>query len=373
MNRKAMCVAAAIAASFAMAGCGQGKGDGGVNVNVGVAGLMEYQHFCFTWALYQEGPQGWVLVDAMDRPLCAASGLDHLWSYASCYDGQRFIVAYEVTFYDQDNLVGTASGTSGGGANDICVKSADAETSALFQFRNEGNAGGANVSVDIDQVCTNDKAVIEHERAVSALWVQPDECTEGTPDSYCVLGSGCGLRTVRYGITADGLTRFLFNDSATTMWWSVYYLIFEPVVPPDVLILQHSPYVLNHELSMGNIQRYEQRTGVAFRYDSSAQGIGVGFINLEGEELKIVFDLTGTCNAGINLDASMQTLVAPQCPEELMLLGAIPAGGSAFTLVLQCGGGGFEFVSCDARGMPGGICATINAKHAPPAPVECSD
>jgi hypothetical protein len=38
------------------------------------------------------------------------------------------------------------------------------------------------------------------------------------------------------------------------------------------------------------------------------------------------------------------------------LLGAIPAGGSAFTLVLQCSAGGFQFVDCNARGVPGGIC-----------------
>jgi hypothetical protein len=350
MNRKLMCVAAAIAAAFAIAGCGQTNGDGGIKMDVGVANLLDNQHFCFTWALYQEAPGGWTLIDQENDPICAADGMDTADSIASCYDGRKFIVAYEVTYYDENGQIGTATGTSGGGENDVCVKNADVPTSVLFQFRNEGNAGGADLYVNIDQICTNDKLVFDNDRVISAVWVQPDECTEGEPDSYCVLGAGCGLETVRYGITADGLTRFLFNESAQddSLAWKLFYLYFEPVVPMDTLVLQHSPYVLHHEYSMGALERAELNAGVVFRYDSAA-GISIGFVKLEGDKLKIIFDLDGTCNAGIDMDAQEQELTAP-CPG--MLLGAIPAGGSDFTLVMQCNSGGFAFVGCDATADP---------------------
>ncbi len=356
MNRKAWCVAAAIAAAFAIAGCGPSTGGGGVKVGASVAGLAETQHFCFTWALYQEAPGGWTLVDQITEPICADNGVDYLDSFATCYDGRRFIVAYEVTYYDQEGQIGTATGTSGGGADDICVKNADAETTVLFQFRNEGVAGGVNPQVNIDQICTNDKAVFENGHAVSAVWVQPDECGSGDPDGYCVLGSGCGLETIRYGKTLDGLTRFIYSESEETASWALYYLFFEPVVPMDTLILQHSPYVLHHELGSAGITRDEPNATVVFRFDCPLLGINVGVISLVGDQLDILFDL-GDCNGAADaLEASRQTLAAPACSGTVSLLGAIPAGGSAFTLVLQCSAGGFQFVDCDARGMPGGIC-----------------
>jgi hypothetical protein len=342
-----------------MTACPTEKGDGGINVSVDVSGLLSDQSFCMTWALYQAQGDGWDLIDARLDPICASGGDDFLSDFATCYDGLRFLVRYDLTFYGPDGQeLGTAEATSGGGPDDVCQKNTDTDSWALVQFNNEGNAGGVNPGVEIDQVCSNDKIECENGELVSALWLQPDDCEEGTPDSFCALAFGEGLTTVRTGVTLDGLTRYIFSTAGPEYFWSAFYLAFDPGLEPGVLHLYNSPWVLGHVSADGYGYGRFEFDGVlgSFRFDNPDGSISVGFVYHFDGVVFIVYDHTGGCDTELSLDAQVQIIPTPECVNLAVdSLGVIETGGSTFSLVFDCEGDLIE-IPCDANGLNGGIC-----------------
>lgn len=337
-----------------VAACGT-SGDGRVLMDVSVAGLTEEQNFCFTWQVFQlDETQQWVLVDQETEPVCGQRGVDTKSSLATCYGGRRFLVAYHVTFYEGGASLGTASGTSGGLEEDVCRMNHDTPSAALFQFGNMGDVGGVNPGILIDQVCSNDKLQVEDGRLVTALWLQPDECTENAvPDSYCTLGRGSGLTTLRHGLSADGKIRFVFGESSLDAYWNLFYLSFEPDIPAGALVLEHNPWVLEHFLVSGAYGRtLIDDAVVSFRYEGSVPS--VGFVYFDGATMTVVSDQTGDCDGPISLDAQIEDVELPACSGSLVFMGAVPNGVSSFELVLRCGAE-LQFIGCDALGA-GAIC-----------------
>jgi hypothetical protein len=205
-----------------------------------------------SWSLFQDDGSGkWYLIDQRAEPVCGDPGDLSLTDFATCYDGQHFLVQYDISVRDANGEIESATATSGGGPGDVCVKNVDTPTNANIQFNQEGNAGGVNPGIDIDHVCSNNKLVQENGEIVSALWLQPDDCQlPGSPDSYCVLGSGSGLETQRTGITLDGSTRFIFSSSALDATWDVIYLSLEAGADGQLMLL-NSPFALHHASNAG--------------------------------------------------------------------------------------------------------------------------
>lgn len=344
----------AAVAAFLMA-CGNTGNEGRVAMEVGVSGLTAEQNFCFTWQLYQLNSEGeWYLVDEMADELCAAQGVDTKSAFGTCYGDQRFMIAYRVTFKDGDAVLGTATGTSGGAERDVCVKNFDTASDALFQFGNQGNVGGVNPGLAVDQVCANDKVQIEDGRGVSALWLQGDECNSALPpDSFCALGTGYDFRTTRVGVTEDGKVRYIFNETSgsTSAYAYLYFVAFEPTVPANTLVLNHNPWALGHELYDGYYAgRWDMpEMAVSYRFDT-ADAIKVGFLYYyeDWDYGILVHDNSGDCNGPVSLDSWYES-VYPGCTGASTLLGAVPNGGSAFSFVFACDGGGLSFTTCDAQ------------------------
>lgn len=346
------------AASLLLAACpAVTDGDGGVEVNLDVAGLLSNQSFCMTWDLYQAKEDGWELIDARTEPICAADGVDYLSDFATCYDGLRFLVRYDITFYGPEGEIGTAQATSGGGPEDLCVKNTDTNTRALVQFNNQGSAGGVNPGIEIDQVCANDKLELEDGQLVSALWLQPEDCEAGIPDEFCAIGFGEGLTTVRTGLTLDGLTRYIFSTAPLDAVFSVFYGAFDAGLEPGVLHLYNSPWILNHYGLGDGVFGRRELEGVfgMFRLDNPSS-ISVGGVALDGEEVVVIYDLTGSCNAAISLDGQEQRFAVPACGQAFAEpLGVIETGGAGFSVIFECQGDLIE-IPCSANGLNGGIC-----------------
>lgn len=125
----------------AASSCGPAA-EGEVDLDVAVNGLAADQHFCFTWELFQPGADGaWAVIDEEPRPVCAAAGTDRSASVGSCHAGARYFVAYRVSFLRDAEVLGTASGISGGTATDVCVRGETLHSSVRFQVGSEGTAG----------------------------------------------------------------------------------------------------------------------------------------------------------------------------------------------------------------------------------------
>lgn len=350
---KAQWIIGALAA-LAMA-CGSNDNQGRVAMEVGVSNLTADQNFCFTWQLHQLNAEGeWYLVDEMQEPVCGQKGEDTESALGTCYGDQRFLITYNVSFFNAGTLVSQAVGTSGGGERDLCVKNHDTSSSALFQFGNEGNVGGVNPGIEIDQVCANDKIEYEDGRPVSALWLQGDACGEGlAPDSFCALGQGWNFRTSRVGVT-DGNVRYVFTEADPEIgFMDIYYLAFEPTVPAGQLILQHNPWRIGHYAYDGYwAERWtlpEMR--FAYRYDAP-DGIKVGFLYFYDGDYggTLVHDGSGDCNGALALDSQYQWAI-PNCTSGAKFIGAVAKGGSAFDIVFQCVEGGLAFLGCDAQNL----------------------
>lgn len=332
------------------------KGDGGLDMGVAMQGLLADQSFCFTWNLFQEDASGkWAMIDQRTDAVCSAPGSDEsLTDFATCYDGQHFMVQYDVSVLDASGaVIGEANATSGGGPNDVCVKNVDTPSEATIQFNNEGSAGGVNPGIDIDQVCSNNKLQLEGSDLVSALWLQPDGCAgTGTPDSFCTLGSGSGISTQRVDFTLDGLTRFIFNSALVGSTWDLIYLAFPADLDLSTLTLLNSPFALHHYSAGLNY-------GVATMTDSIGSwrlGDSVGVINRVDSKIVIDFDLSANCDSDIDLDSHEQVIdLGAQCSGGCDPIGVVAAGDSAFDLVLSCAGD-IMTIPCDARGMGDGIC-----------------
>lgn len=340
--------------------------DGSINMGVSVQGLTANQHFCMTWKLFQEptnGGDAWTLIDERIDPYCAGAGSDTLSDFASCYDARRFLVEYRISFFDGANQVGTAIATSGGGPDDLCAKNTDKNSVAKVQFQNEGTVGGVNPGLEVDQVCSNDKVELENGNIVSALWLQPESCTSGTPDSFCAMAKGDGLSTVRTGITTDGLTRYIFNSAPVDAAWDAWYLSFDPGLSTNTLYLFNSPWVLHHSSDGQNVYGREEATGTlaAWSYDSTeARAVGYAQTLTESgsSKIRIVYDPSAACDSEITRDAQVQELAYPTCPSGTAEpKGAISTGGSTFSLIFACGPGEFAAIACDAQGIGGAICA----------------
>lgn len=346
--------------SVFMVGCPTERGDGGINVNVDVAGLLSEQSFCMSWSLYQAAGESWDLIDQRAEPICAQAGTDFLSDFATCYDGRRFLVQYDIEFYDPDGLIGTAKATSGGGPDDLCVKNTDTDSRAVVQFNNEGNAGGVNPGVEVDQVCSNDKVELENGQLVSALWLQPEDCTSGIPDSFCSLGVGEGLTTVRTGVTLDGLTRYIFSTSSLDASWEVVYLSFDANLAPGILHLYNSSWALFHySYGAGDFGRFEVPGVIGTWRIDNPGNISLGGAAIIDGDLVILSDQSGSCDAEISLDAQYQLLEIPSCGSgDAEALGLISTGGSHFSIIFGCNGDILE-IACDANAIGGSICGSI--------------
>lgn len=344
------------AALLALGACTAADDGGGLNMGVAVQGLTQSEHFCFTWKLFEAVGDGWALADEQAAPVCAANGVDFRSDFATCTHGRRFLVEYNVTFYNGVTVAGTAVAASGGGEGDVCVKNTDKPTTAHLQFANEGNKGGVNPGIEVDQVCWNDKLVEENGQIVSAVWVQPDSCSGVVPDDFCSFGEemGAGLNTVRTGLTSDGLTRYIFSTSDVDDGFLAYYMAFEPGLAADTLYLYHAPWILSHYYNPTIASRYVIPTLAAFRYNNS-----VGAIMDSIEFLHLTWDLTASCNGPVDLDAygahGEQAVYKPTCTGGALatFAGVLPAGGSTFQIAWNCGGLS-EFTSCDAAGIDDG-------------------
>jgi hypothetical protein len=304
-----------------------------------------------------------VLIDERTDSLCAATGVDSLSDFASCHDGRRFLVEYSVAFFDGQNQLGTAIATSGGGPDDLCAKSTDINSRATVQFQNEGTVGGVNPGIDVDQVCSNDKVELEDGSLVSALWLQPDSCTSGVPDSFCALAMGDGLETVRTGVTTDGLTRYTFNKAPVGSAWDAWYLAFDPGLSLDKLYLFNAPWVLHHQATDAqNFGREEVPSTLASWLYSTANGKHVGFAETTTiggvPKVRIVYDQTAACDSNITRDAKIQIMDYPTCDVGTAEpKGAIDTGDSTFSLIFSCGQGKFIAISCDAMSSSAVLCS----------------
>jgi hypothetical protein len=355
MMTSCACSRIGVAALFAAlaAGCASGApaDDGRVRMSVAVSGLTAEQGFCATWKLFQLTGGAWTLIDKHDQAVCAAAGADALTDWATCADGKRFLVEYAITFYRDGAPVGSAVATSGGGASDVCARGVDRDSYVRVQFGQGGGGGGVNPGVEIDRVCSSDKVALEEGVLVSALWLQPDSCTETTPDSFCSIGYGAGLATNRTGVTEDGRLRYIFNTSPEDAAWDVFYLAFAPATPQDQLILTTNAWVQHHSAAGGSYGR-ETLTGL---FGSFRSGDVVGFAQLmstsDGPEIRVAWDDTAACDAPIALDGHVTTITPPACDGTLRASGLIREGGSAFSLILDCEGE-ITLVGCDANSAP---------------------
>jgi len=330
-----------------------GPTDGGLDMGVTMSGLTSDQTFCMSWTLYQDdGQGGWYAIDRREEPICGDAGDLSLTDFATCYDGKHFLVQYDVSVRDSSGEIASASATSGGGPNDLCVKNVDTPTAANIQFNNEGSAGGVNPGIDIDQVCSNNKLVSENGELVSALWLQPDNCElPGTPDSYCILGSGSGIETQRTGLTLDGSTRFIFSSSALDATWDLIYLSLEADAAGN-LTLFNSPFALHHFANAGSFGT-EELSGVIGAYQL---GKSVGIVRLVGDKIVITYDFDTTCDGDVDLGSEDQEIPAPQCAGGCEPIGVVATGGSAFDIVFDCDGQ-IHTTPCDADGLAdGSIC-----------------
>jgi hypothetical protein len=344
--------------------------DGKIGMGVAVQGLTANQHFCMNWRLYQEPEASggaWVLIDQRTDLLCAGTGVDSLSDFASCYDGRRFLVEYSLVFFQGQMQVGTAVATSGGGPDDLCAKNTDINSRATVQFQNEGTVGGVNPGIDVDQVCSNDKVELEDGSLVSALWLQPDSCTSGTPDSFCALAVGDGLETVRTGLTTDGLTRYIFNKAPVGSAWDTWYLAFDPGLALDKLYLFNAPWVMHHQATDAQTYGREEMTStLASWLYSETNGKYVGFAEATTvggvPKVRVVFDQTAACDSNIVRDAKIQIMDYPACDVGTAEpKGAIDTGDSTFSLVFACGQGNFIAIACDAKSSGNALCV-------PPSP-----
>jgi hypothetical protein len=334
----------------------QDIGDGGIDMGVTMQGLLSNQLFCFSWTLFQEDDKGdWKIIDERRDEVCSRAGENTLSDFATCYDGKHFLIQYDVTVRnDKGDILDQATATSGGGPNDVCVKSKDIPSNALIQFNNEGNAGGVNPGIDVEQVCSNNKLQQEGDDLVSALWMQPDSCEGvGTPGSFCMLGCGSGLETARYDFTADGLTRFIFNTAPIGKTWDMVYLPFAAGMDLSVLHLTNSPFALHHSAQGTRFSNEElQNTVGSFRLGSS-----VGIVLQVGNKLVIRSDQSANCDAEIDkLDAKEQVISLPSCPGGCDSVGVVATGGSKFDIIVSCAGE-LTSIPCDAKGTERGICS----------------
>jgi hypothetical protein len=329
-----------------------GDADGGLEMGVTMSGLTSDQTFCMSWALFQDdGQGGWYMIDRREEPICGDPGELSLSDFATCYDGQHFLVQYEISVRDENGEVASATATSGGGPGDVCIKNVDVPTNANIQFNQEGNAGGVNPGIDIDQVCSNDKVQLEGDELVSALWLQPDNCQlPGSPDSYCILGTGSGIETQRTGITLDGSTRFIFSTSPKDATWDLIYLSLE-TEGDGSLTLFNSPFALHHFADAGSFGR-EELDGVIGAYQL---GKSVGLVRLVGDKIVITFDFDATCDGDVDLGAQVQEIDAPQCAGGCEPIGVVASGGSGFDIVFNCDGE-IHTTTCDADGIDGLVC-----------------
>jgi hypothetical protein len=329
-----------------------GEADGGLNMSVSMTGLETEQTFCFSWTLFQDdGQGGWYIIDQREEPICGDPGDLSISDFATCYDGKHFLVQYDVSILDETGAeIASASATSGGAASDVCVKNVDTNSTANIQFNNEGSAGGVNPGIDIDQVCSNDKVQLEGDELVSALWLQPDNCElPGTPDSYCILGSGSGIETQRTGLTLDGSTRYIFSTSAVNATWDLIYLSLEATADGS-LTLFNAPFALHHFANNGSFGR-EELTGVIGAYQ---MGSSVGVIREIDGKVVVTYDLDTTCDGDVDLGSEDQEIPAPTCSGGCEPIGVVATGGSAFDIVYNCAGD-IETISCDALSTDG-IC-----------------
>ena len=373
----------AILVAFLLASCVRGSGgngasiEGGLDIGVQTEALLSTQHFCFVWQVYQltagEEPT-WELVDSQPNQVCAGDGVDTASDFGVCYDGRRFLVTYTAYLYDGAELVATLQATSGGALEDVCVKDTDTPTSATIQFANPGDVGGVNPSIDVDQICFNDKLEHEGDQLVSALWLQPENCglDGGAPDMYCALATapaGSTLHTARTGLSSDNMIRYIFNTSPEDEPWHLYYLAFDDGLAPSTLHLYNSPWVRMHysepsaapPLAKFNLSAigawYYENDSAAAVGEIGAGDISAGFvIRKDADSLVIVYDQSAACNAAIATDAQyggfdLNSLLGCVTPE---IEGVIATGATTFDVVVSCGPADIRFIPCDAS--MAGIC-----------------
>ena len=270
-----------------------------------------------------------------------------LTDFATCYDGKHFLVQYDVSVRDGSGEIASATATSGGGPNDVCVKNVDTPTAANIQFNNEGSAGGVNPGIDIDQVCSNNKLVNENGQIVSALWLQPDNCQlPGSPDSYCILGSGSGIETARTGLTLDGSTRYIFNTAALDATWDLIYMSPDPAQGSGMSVVSY-PFALHHASNAGVLTNEELVTLGSFQL-----GKTLGLVRVDGNKIIITSDADTTCNGNVDLGASTQVI---ELPDSCEAIGMVATGSSSFDIIYRHGNEILS-TSCDANNAGGAIC-----------------
>jgi hypothetical protein len=357
-------IAATIGALCIITACKQNHGGsdgssaGGIRLGVRVTALAAQQRVCVTWKEYEQTNQTWALVDSNDQQVCGSTAGNEVSDHASCHDGQHFLVAYTIYFYDNGVLVGTAGAVSGGSSGDVCHKGTDVDSFAIVQFPNQGPGGGVNPALSVEPLCVSDKLQAENGSIVSAVWFSPPECTisSGAPSDFCAFGTGSGLSTTRTGLTTDNTLRYIFSDSGPQATWDAYYLGYPANTPTDdsILYLKQSPWALHHAESTGAMLR-EIVPGVitSFRF-GDATALHAGFVQLSGSTVHIFYDPHAACDGPISLDAQFQGFPAPTCGSPISALGAVATGGSTFSLVFACGDM-LTMVPCDATGT-GGIC-----------------
>jgi hypothetical protein len=325
-----------------------GDADGNLDMGVTMSGLTSDQSFCMSWTLYQDdGQGGWYAIDQREEPICGDPGDLSLTDFATCYDGKHFLVQYDISVRDANGEIASASATSGGGPGDLCVKNVDTPTNANIQFNNEGSAGGVNPGIDIDQVCSNNKLVNENGQVVSALWLQPDNCQlPGSPDSYCILGSGSGIETARTGLTLDGSTRYIFNTAAPDATWDLIYMSPDPAQESEMSVVSY-PFALHHASNAGVLTNEELVTLGSFQL-----GKTLGLVRVDGNKVIITSDSDATCNGNVDLGASTQVI---ELPESCEAIGMVATGSSSFDIIYRHGNEILS-TSCDANNAGGAIC-----------------
>jgi hypothetical protein len=324
-----------------------GPTDGGLDMGVTMSGLTSDQTFCMSWTLYQDdGQGGWYAIDQREEPVCGDAGDLSLTDFATCYDGKHFLVQYDISVRDSSGEIASASATSGGGPNDVCIKNVDTPTAANIQFNNEGSAGGVNPGIDIDQVCSNNKLVEENGELVSALWLQPDNCElPGSPDSYCILGSGSGIETQRTGLTLDGSTRFIFSTSALDATWDLIYMSPDPA--QEGLSIVSYPFALHHASNAGVLTNEELVSLGSFQL-----GKTLGLVRVDGNKVIITSDADANCDGNVDLGASTQVI---ELPDSCEAIGMVATGSSSFDIIYRHGSEILS-TSCDANNAGDAIC-----------------